>query len=122
MKQTLEATYNPGPLLLNGPNVKFTSAEQLLSRTNHEKPASTFHISIAIAAGSAMTTSFKQNTNKSLGLEETTYYNSDGESFRLFMDMPKDEIQSVYARAYWKAPLSCLFSSISISVERKNGD
>ena len=28
MKQTLEAQYDPGPLLLNGPNVKFTAAEQ----------------------------------------------------------------------------------------------
>src|SRR6266404_946129 len=32
LKQTLEASYDPGPLLLNGPNVKFTAAEQLLSR------------------------------------------------------------------------------------------
>ena len=32
LKQTLEATYDPGALLLNGPNVRFTSAEQLLSR------------------------------------------------------------------------------------------
>ena len=30
LKQTLEANYDPGPLLLNGPNVKFTSIEQLL--------------------------------------------------------------------------------------------
>jgi len=33
MKQTLEATYDPGPLLLNGPNVQFTSVDQLLCRT-----------------------------------------------------------------------------------------
>ena len=32
MKQTLEATYDPGPLKLDGPNVYFTSAEQFLSR------------------------------------------------------------------------------------------
>jgi AAA15 family ATPase/GTPase len=28
LKQTLEAPYDPGPLLLNGPNVKFTSVGQ----------------------------------------------------------------------------------------------
>ena len=33
LKQTLEASYDPGPLLLNGPKVRFTSADQLLSRT-----------------------------------------------------------------------------------------
>src|SRR5215471_3430087 len=32
LKQTLEAPYDAGPILLTGPNVKFTSAEQLLSR------------------------------------------------------------------------------------------
>src|SRR5713101_6998877 len=31
LKQTLEATYDPGALLLNGPNVRFTSIEQLLA-------------------------------------------------------------------------------------------
>jgi hypothetical protein len=30
LKQTLEAPYDPGPLLLNGPNVKLTSASQCL--------------------------------------------------------------------------------------------
>src|SRR5947209_17837653 len=32
LKQTLEAPYDPGALLLNGPNVKFTSVEQMLYR------------------------------------------------------------------------------------------
>src|SRR5712691_11899138 len=32
LKQTLEVAYDAGPLLLNGPNVKFTSADELLSR------------------------------------------------------------------------------------------
>jgi predicted ATPase len=35
MKQTLEAPYDPGALLLDGPNVHFTSGEQLLSRSVH---------------------------------------------------------------------------------------
>ena len=33
LKQTLQASYDPGPLLLNGPNTKFTSVEQMISRT-----------------------------------------------------------------------------------------
>jgi len=32
MKQTLHASYDPGALLLNGPNVKLTSFDQLVSR------------------------------------------------------------------------------------------
>ena len=36
MKQTLEAPYDPGPLLIDGPNVRFTSAEQFLSKSDSE--------------------------------------------------------------------------------------
>ena len=32
LKQTLEAPYDPGPLLIDGPNVQFTVAEQFLSK------------------------------------------------------------------------------------------
>jgi hypothetical protein len=32
LKQTLEATYDPGPLKIDGPNVKFTSSHQFLSK------------------------------------------------------------------------------------------
>jgi predicted ATPase len=34
LKQTLEATYDPGPLKIDGPNVMFTSSEQFLSLTD----------------------------------------------------------------------------------------
>jgi hypothetical protein len=33
LKQTLEATYDPGPLKIDGPNVKFTSTDEFLSKT-----------------------------------------------------------------------------------------
>jgi hypothetical protein len=34
LKQTLEAPFDPGPLLINGPILKFTSTDQFLSRTS----------------------------------------------------------------------------------------
>ena len=40
LKQTLEAPYDPGPLLIDGPNVQFTSAEQFLSKNLHLDPVS----------------------------------------------------------------------------------
>jgi predicted ATPase len=36
LKQTLEATYDPGPLKIDGENVKFTEAKEFLSRQNQE--------------------------------------------------------------------------------------
>ncbi|RMH20621.1 MAG: hypothetical protein D6696_07775 [Acidobacteria bacterium] len=32
LKQTLEASYDPGPLLLHGPHVRFTTVDQMLSK------------------------------------------------------------------------------------------
>jgi len=36
LKQTLDAPYDPGPLLLGGPNVQFTAVEQVLSSSKSE--------------------------------------------------------------------------------------
>ena len=46
LKQTLEAPYDPGPLLIDGPNVQFTSAEQFLSKLVGEERADRFQIRI----------------------------------------------------------------------------
>jgi hypothetical protein len=49
LKQTLEAPYDPGPLLLNGPNVSITRIEQILSRGQSRQSASKdFKVSFAV--------------------------------------------------------------------------
>jgi predicted ATPase len=44
LKQTLEASYDPGPLLLNGPNVKLTSGQQIFSRTSAKSAVDRFSV------------------------------------------------------------------------------
>src|SRR5207237_9611492 len=68
LKQTLEAPYDPGPLLLNGPNVKFTSADQLLSRG-----IDTFHVGVSLESGVALTTYFTRQENNAFQLKKMTY-------------------------------------------------
>ena len=46
MKQTLEAFYDPGPLLLNGPNVNFTSVNQFISRMLKDSNSQEFSVAI----------------------------------------------------------------------------
>ena len=46
LKQTLEAPYDPGPLLIDGPNVQFTEAEQFLSILPNEKRIDSFQVRI----------------------------------------------------------------------------
>ena len=48
LKQTLEAPYDPGPLLIDGPNVQFTEAVQFLSTLTDGKKADHFQIQIDI--------------------------------------------------------------------------
>ncbi len=71
LKQTLEAPYDPGPLLLNGPNVQITSAEQIFSRNTHKRPSSIFHIGIGTNAD-AVTTYFKKLTGKAIDVQSMT--------------------------------------------------
>ena len=46
LKQTLEAPYDPGPLLIDGPNVQFTLVEQFLSKLVDKESANRFQIRI----------------------------------------------------------------------------
>ena len=46
LKQTLEVPYDPGPLLIEGPNVQFTLAEQFLSKLISKERADRFQIRI----------------------------------------------------------------------------
>ena len=46
LKQTLEAPYDPGSLLIDGPNVQFTLAEQFLSKLVNEERTDRFQIGI----------------------------------------------------------------------------
>ena len=48
LKQTLEAPYDPGPLLIDGPNVQFTEAKQFLSGLTDEKDADRFQVQIEL--------------------------------------------------------------------------
>lgn len=52
LKQTIEAPYDPGPLLLDGPNVSITKIEQVLSREqNLAKAEKDFTIDFALSSG-----------------------------------------------------------------------
>lgn len=50
MKQTLEAPFDPGPLLLYGPNAKFTEAGQIFSK-GRAKADAIDHIEVEIQSG-----------------------------------------------------------------------
>jgi predicted ATPase len=71
LKQTLEASYDPGPLLLNGPNVRFTKAEQLLSRIDNGRSVSAFQAGATINNRNSVSLRFqRQQEGAGFAIEE----------------------------------------------------
>ena len=66
MKQTLEASYDPGPLLLNGPNVRCTSVNQLLSSTQPTRNERSFSVGIETHRASNLQTEYGYSSNQEL--------------------------------------------------------
>jgi hypothetical protein len=93
LKQTLEASYDPGPLLLNGPNVKFTSADQLLSRRGRGEQTDTF--CIGVGTGPDMLTGcFQKHVPGGLKIQQVTHVSAWAKTIWR-EGMPHDEVLSV---------------------------
>ena len=103
LKQTLEAPYDPGPLLIDGPNVEFTEANQFLSTLiNKGKASSRFQIRIGVGTSNAFysvrTTFGKEETGIAI-LEMSTEAKPKEDKtpsphFRLYPGMLPEEIRS----------------------------
>jgi hypothetical protein len=94
LKQTLEATYDPGPLLLHGPNVRFNAAEQLFSQTGKGSRCDQFEIGINIAGHTELTTCFTRAQKGGL-LVAATSYGYGKNKITLTADMSDEEIRKV---------------------------
>ena len=101
LKQTLEAPYDPGALLIDGPNVQFTEAAQFLSTLPNKKGKDRFQVQIETHKSdvfNAVRTTFKKGKN---GIEiiEMTKENSgpdrtlSSKSLTLYPEMLPEEIK-----------------------------
>jgi predicted ATPase len=71
LKQTLEAPYDPGALKFDGPNVTFTSVEQILSQTGKGINQNSFHVGVVAHKNWNLTTHFiKRKRAKQLEIEK----------------------------------------------------
>ncbi|WP_310489784.1 AAA family ATPase, partial [Chamaesiphon sp. VAR_69_metabat_338] len=76
MKQTLQATYDPGALLLNGPHVKFTSAKQLFNKHN-DRQVNEFSIGFQIHNTGKLIYTFSQTNGKPIDLSWIEFGNTN---------------------------------------------
>ena len=101
LKQTLEAPYDPGPLLLEGPNVQFTEAEQFLSKLVSKERADRFQIQIDTThmfEDFSTTVTFRKG-HSGIKLVEMAKTNSKyHEDMTLYPEMPPEELKSLVNR------------------------
>lgn len=91
LKQTSEASYDPGPLLLSGPNIKFTSPDQILSKRRGE-PVDWFSLGIEDRSGGAADIVF-QSSEETRGFEiKSVTYRKGSAVTMLTPDMPTEAL------------------------------
>src|SRR5260370_6033634 len=91
LKQTIEAPFEPATLLLNGPNVKFTLSDQLLSRNQDGSAVDTFYVGIKTAEKATVTTYFKKDKLSGFDIAQTIYNGK-----RFYSGMSEDMIQAIW--------------------------
>ncbi|MHB8119939.1 MAG: AAA family ATPase [Methanothrix sp.] len=96
MKQTLEAPYDPGPLLIDGPNVRFTSAEQFLSQLDSEVMGK-FSMGLEVKSSISFNETFINKPQAGMEIAEISYKNEEGAAI-LRPDMKREEIIAAYPR------------------------
>ena len=96
LKQTLETPYDPGALLLNGPNVRATSADQLLSKITTKECSDSFHVQFENLDNWKMKLSYKREQGKAIDIESIIFYEKGEENEKiLHMGMSHDEIMTI---------------------------
>ncbi len=91
VKQTLESSFDPGPLLLNGPNVKFDDSCQLISLVpGASKKRFTFEFGIASRLKIGL--EFSHSPKKEIALVANFFEASDGHRVRLDPTLADAEI------------------------------
>jgi predicted ATPase len=94
LKQTLEAPYDPGPLLLDGPNVAFSSADQLLSRLGLSGQGEQFAAGVGTSQGRLESRFRRASQKPGFSIEQTTFGVDDGILITLHEAMTQDELMA----------------------------
>ncbi len=93
LKQTLEAPYDPGPLRLDGPNVRFTSSGQLLFKVKGSVRSSEFSAGLETEDGSWLELTFSKAAERGFDIKSMGYSSRGKSSGELRPGMIQDEIR-----------------------------
>ena len=97
LKQTLEAPYDPGALLLDGPNVRITSADQMCDEG--------FSVGLEQEPTPGLRLGFGRVQGKGVDIESATYNLPNGD-LRLLATMSKQEMDKAVSQTEFKDTLA----------------
>lgn len=93
LKQTLEESYDPGALLLYGPNVKFTSVDQLLSRTGKMGRSGVFEVGVTLGTKTTLSLSFSKKPDKGFDIRRMSFSDEKG-TVNILSEMTHEEAEA----------------------------
>lgn len=114
LKQTVEAAYDPGPLLIDGPNVKFTELAQIFSKVAGAKKQ--LSIGLYASDGRGLKLSFGIGTKKQLQIKENIHTDRKGKSQILTEGLSDDEVKKIVKASGF--PSSSMFTQHEASIGR----
>ncbi|MDY6805349.1 MAG: AAA family ATPase [Cyanobacteriota bacterium] len=99
LKQTLEATYDPGALKLDGPNVKFTNASQIFSRIPGKPEGDSFTIKLTLDGGISLANTYGKSSDDVPEILEATIQ-ENGVPVTFTKTMTREQIGSFLSNYY----------------------
>lgn len=109
MKQTLEATYDPGSLLLNGPNIKFTLSDQLFSKLSSRSNHKAFNTKVEIEHSKTISNLFSKQSKKEIEITELTCQ-GNGRKLTFSSEMSRESIIAFLKEVYKDRELERIFA------------
>ena len=96
LKQTLQAPYDPGALLLDGPNVRMTMAEQVLSCVPGTGRADSFGVCISLSEPVDLELLFRPLPGRGFMVEQMVHLNREtGQRFCLRRNLTEKGIRAI---------------------------
>lgn len=105
LKQTLEASYDPGPLLLNGPNIRFTSVEQITSKCDGTNSDAPFVIEIETSGSPTIKTEYVKGKESPIEIRQMEVKSKSGKTVSLRPDSTSEEITKAFPEIVGDFPL-----------------
>ncbi|NQS98034.1 MAG: AAA family ATPase [candidate division Zixibacteria bacterium] len=94
MKQTLQCPWDPGPLLLEGPNANFTSVKQMLWRGQFDDGAKSFNIELSKGENLKVKQTFRRSSGKIKGFSLSSLEHFDnGKHIKWHKTMKRKELE-----------------------------